>query len=214
MPFLLRVLQQGWELLVKLSICKHAFQDVAQCLEMNKRAVLSSQRVVVESYWDMRCYSRKIPGSICLRTFLHSLLLGGSSRLHCTILLPASLSSREESWGIMSPVLTAGIIIFKVLFWQKKGLGCQTSAFSGSNAWSAPHIQYLPHTVLCSAGQFPRPVVGPGYSHPYKLVAGPAGQPHQIHCRQQGMAWHLLALLPEESFLWKIPDSDQQGYSF
>lgn len=163
MPFLLRVLQQSWELFGKLFVSMpfrllHNVQKWTRGLCWAPRGLLWRAAgiwgVTPENPWQhlLEDLSPLIAPGRLLQPALH----------YPAVCLPAF--QREEQ-GYNVPCAYCWDHTIKGVLLAEEGLGMPNISILRSNIWSAPHIQYFPSTVLCSEGQFPCPVVGPGYSY-------------------------------------------------
>lgn len=85
MPFLLRVLQHGWELLGKLSTVCMSF-GLPQDVRKLTRGLCWATSGFLLGCFGLRYHPRKVPTSLCAGTFYQTLFLGGFSILLCTAL--------------------------------------------------------------------------------------------------------------------------------
>lgn len=154
MPFLLRVLQHGWELLGKLSTVCMSF-GLPQDVRKLTRGLCWANSGFLLGCFGLRYHPRKVPTSLCAGTFYQTLFLGGFSILLCTALCLLSQwyqqplqqhrgweaaarnhcllgtwtlfqHRKERGAGVSDPPAHCCDRIARGVLWQKKGLGCQT----------------------------------------------------------------------------------------
>lgn len=169
MPFLLRVLQQGWEFLGKLFVSMpfrllHNVQKwtrgLAELPESCCGELLGYELLPQENSWQHLLEDPSpltAPGRL-LQPALH----------HPAVCLPA-FQRGEQGYNVPCAYCLDHAIQGALL--AEEGLGMPNISILRSNIWSAPRIQSFPSTVLCSEGQFPCPVLG----RPWLLTTSQVG---------------------------------------